>query len=423
MICVRFAPSPTGFLHIGGARTALFNWLFARHQKGKFILRIEDTDLVRSEKRYLDEILESLKWLGLDWDEIYFQSQRFDIYREYAQKLLKEGKAYEEKPAIIFKVQPRKIKIDDIVHGAIEFDSENIKDQVLIKSDNSPAYNFACVIDDALLGISHIIRGDDHISNTPKQIMLYEALGFALPKFAHIPLILGTDRSRLSKRHGATSLSEYKNQGYLKEALVNYIALLGWSPGDNREILSLKEMVECFSLKRVGETGAVFDIEKLNWVNAEYIRRLSPDIFLDYVRGLLTPEENAIFANEYLSKILTLIQPRITKLNREELLWHIGFYLNDNIEPDEKAKKILEKEGVKERLAAVIEKFKQIDDFNIVSTEEAIRSLATKMQLKAADFIHPIRASVTGKTIGAGLFEILNVLGKEKVIQRLNKFL
>ncbi len=245
MTRVRFAPSPTGYLHIGSARTALFNWLFARHQKGEFLLRIEDTDIKRSGKKYLDEILESLKWMGMDWDgELLFQSKRTEIYKEYAEKLLSQGKAYYEKSAVIFKIPPETVKINDLVHGEIEFDNALLESLVIMKSDGMPTYNFACVVDDAQTNITHVIRGDDHISNTPKQIALYNAFGIKPPEFAHIPLILGPDRSKLSKRHGAVSIREYNKKGFLPEALVNFLALLGWSPKDNREIMSKEELIK-----------------------------------------------------------------------------------------------------------------------------------------------------------------------------------
>src|SRR3989338_2168415 len=278
---VRFAPSPTGYLHIGSARTALFNWLFARHEGGKFFLRIEDTDKERSKQEFLEEILGSLKWLGLDWDdELVFQSKRTAYYREIAEKLLKEDQAYYEEKAIRFRVpKTGKVAFDDLLHGRIEFDLEQhgslAEDLVIFKSDGSPTYNFAVVCDDAQMGITHVIRGDDHISNTPKQLPLYEALGFKKPIFCHIPLILGSDRSRMSKRHGATSIRDYLEAGFLPEAIVNYLALLGWSPGNNQELIDRGELVKKFDLKRVLKTGAVFGKDKLEWMNGQYVRKLS----------------------------------------------------------------------------------------------------------------------------------------------------
>src|SRR3989338_9561788 len=239
MVRVRFAPSPTGFLHIGGARTALFNWMYARAQSGKFILRIEDTDLERSKPEYFEEILKSMEWLGLNWDEFYKQSERFDIYKQHAQKLLDEGKAYQEGPAVILRMPKQQVKIYDLIRDEIVFDTETLKDQVLMKSDGSPSYGFACVVDDALMEISHVIRGEDHISNTPKQMIIYQSLGFKPPKFAHLPLIMGMDRARLSKRTGATAVSDYQKEGFLSEGVVNYLMLLGWSPGNNQEVVKL----------------------------------------------------------------------------------------------------------------------------------------------------------------------------------------
>ncbi|MBI4974588.1 MAG: glutamate--tRNA ligase [Candidatus Omnitrophica bacterium] len=278
MVRVRFAPSPTGYLHIGSARTALFNWLYAEHNKGSFLLRIEDTDKARSKDEYLEEILGSLKWLFMNWgEEPVFQSKRFDIYKRYAEESVTKGASYREGSAIIFKVEKgKKVFFDDMIHGRIEVSTDDIKDQVLIKSDGTPTYNFACVIDDVEMKISHVIRGDDHISNTPKQILLYETFKFPIPNFAHIPLILSKEGGRLSKRHGATSIFEYRNQGFLPEALVNYLALMGWSPGDDREILSLEEIIKLFDVKDVNKTGATFDMDKLSWMNGQYIKNMPP---------------------------------------------------------------------------------------------------------------------------------------------------
>jgi len=311
MIRVRFAPSPTGNLHIGSARTALFNWLYARTQSGKLILRIEDTDKKRSSDTYLQEILTSLEWLGLKWDEgPYFQSKRQDVYLSYADRLIKQGMAYKDGDAVIFKVPHEKIKIYDLVHGEIEVDNSLIGELVLIKSDKTPAYNFACVIDDIDMKISHIIRGDDHISNTNKQIALYDALGVKPPKFAHIPLILAPDKSRLSKRFGAVAISEYKEKGYLPKAMVNYLALLGWAPGDNREFMETSEIVKKFSLKRVNKRGAEFDEDKLRWLNGEHIRKMDLDNFVETVTHFVKGEYDAT----WLRKIARLYHPRVKTL-------------------------------------------------------------------------------------------------------------
>lgn len=292
MIRVRFAPSPTGNLHIGGARTALFNWVYARAKQGKFILRIEDTDKERSKQEFLDEILNSLRWLGFDWDELYHQSERFDTYRELAEKLLQEGKAYTERTegrgeAIIYKVSPQKITVNDLIRGEIEFDTAVIKDQVLIKSDGTPTYNFACVVDDTAMNITHVVRGDDHISNTPKQLLLYKALDFRIPAFAHLPLILGAEGGRLSKRTGATAISDFKKMGYLSEALVNYLLLLSWAPGENRELIDINEAIKIFDITDVNKTAAAFDLEKLNWINSQYLKNADTQELTDELIPLL----------------------------------------------------------------------------------------------------------------------------------------
>jgi glutamyl/glutaminyl-tRNA synthetase len=289
MVRVRFAPSPTGFLHIGSARTAIFNWLYARHTGGKFLLRIEDTDLNRSEARYLDEILEDLRWLGLDWDEEpIFQSKRFDVYREKAAALVASGQAYHDAGAVLFRVAPgRTIAYDDLIHGRIAVESDTIKDQVIIKSDGSPTYNFSCVVDDAHLGITHILRGDDHISNTPKQIIFYEAFNLAPPRFGHMPLILGTDGAKLSKRHGGVSVEEYKREGFLPEALANYLILLGWMPRDGREIMPPADAVALFDISEMNDVQAKFDIQRLRWLNGEYIMKSPNERLVPILRKCL----------------------------------------------------------------------------------------------------------------------------------------
>ncbi|MFH1867835.1 MAG: glutamate--tRNA ligase family protein, partial [Candidatus Omnitrophota bacterium] len=336
-IRVRFAPSPTGYLHIGSARTALFNWLFARANKGVFILRIEDTDKERSDEKYLDEILSSLKWLGLEWDEEpYFQSKRFDIYREAAERLVKEEKAYyeetEEGKAIRLKVQKDEIiTFYDVVLGKIDTDSSTLDDLVLIKSDGTPTYNFACVVDDADMKISHIIRGNDHIANTPKQVLVYRALGVKPPKFVHIPLILGEDKSRMSKRHGATSIAEYKDRGYFSKALLNFLALMGWSPKDNREKLSVDKIIELFSLKAINKAGAVFNIQKLNWLNSEYIREEPIDSLTDFVaehlikKGIINKE----YDRQWLELFVKSFQPRFS--NIDELIEKSSFLFKEEL--------------------------------------------------------------------------------------------
>lgn len=422
MIRVRFAPSPTGNLHIGGARTALFNWMYARAKGGKFILRIEDTDLVRSKKEYLDEILNSLKWLGMDWDELYHQGERFQIYRDYAQALLSKGLAYQEGQAIIFKVQPGKIKINDLIHGEIEFDTSLIKDQVLIKSDASPTYNFACVVDDASMHITHIIRGDDHISNTPKQLILYQALEFPVPEFAHIPLIMGAE-GRLSKRTGATAISEYRALGYLPQALVNYLLLLGWSPGENQEIVNIKEAIKKFDITDANKTASQFNIEKLNWVNAQYIKQLAPAELLELVKPLLLEKKYIAdnFDSNYLLSVVKLFQERITTL--ADFADYSDFFFKETLEIAPDARKRLEAKDYSQEFKLLIERLDGLNNFDHLSIETAFRALVSELKIKAAELVHPVRAALTGKTIGPGLFELMEALGKEKIRQRLSAFI
>jgi len=426
MIRVRFAPSPTGFLHIGSARTALFNWLFARHENGVFILRVEDTDKERSKDEFLQEIMSSLKWLGMSWDEgPYFQTKRLDVYRDYAGRLLKEGKAYEEEgklggeKAVILKMPKATLTMEDLIHGPVAFDMSLQKDLVLIKSDGYPAYNFACVIDDYDMKITHVIRGDDHISNTPKQLAVYEALNIKPPKFAHIPLILGTDRSRMSKRHGATSISDYRQAGFLPEALVNYISLLGWAPADNREMMPIGEIIKEFTLERVGKTGAVFDINKLTWMNGEYIRTKSAQELLELITPVFQAKKDLnINDKEKLLEIIKLFQPRAKTL--EELADSAVFFFSEKLEYDEEAvRSVLEKDGVKGKLKALVEKFSALETFDLQNIENCVRNLATDLNIKAADLIHPIRVAVTGRKVGASLFETVALVGKEKTIERL----
>jgi len=425
MVRVRFAPSPTGYLHIGGGRTALFNWLYSQAQSGKFILRIEDTDKLRSKQEYVDEILFSLKWLGFNWDEIYYQSQRFDLYREHAEKLLKEGKAYIEKnplgqEAIIFKVQPQKIKVRDLIRGQIEFDSSVIKDQVLIKSDGTATYNFACVVDDATMNITHIIRGDDHISNTPKQVILYEALGFKLPEFAHLPLIMGMEGGRLSKRTGATAISDYRKMGYLAEALVNYLLLLSWSPGDNREVIDIKEAVKLFDIKNVNKTSATFDLKKLDWMNNQYLKKEDPLKLTEEVLPLLLEKkyvEQDKLDKDYIISIVKLFQGRLTTI-KDFPDWADFFFLEDvNMDP-EAEKKHLAKDLSKE-FEIFIKKLDSLNKFDIISIEECFREMVKELNIEAKVLIHPIRVALTGKTIGPGLFEVIYYLGLERTRKRL----
>ena len=444
---VRFAPSPTGNLHIGGARTALFNWLYARANKGEFLLRIEDTDKLRSKQEFVNEILESLKWLGFDWDQVSHQSKRLDLYREYAEKLLKRGLAYKEKfsdraapkafspdqatpaldptgEAIIYKVSAQEIKINDLIRGQISFDGSTIKDQVLIKSDGTPTYNFACVVDDATSEVTHVIRGDDHISNTPKQILLYQALGFSLPEFAHLPLIMGSGGGRLSKRTGATAISDYRSNGYLPEALVNYLLLLSWSPGGDREVIDLKEAAGLFEIKKVNKTSATFDLKKLDWMNNQYLKKAPPDQLLKLVLPSLIEKklirENN-FDSKYLISLIKLFQERLSKVN-DFAEWADFFFL-DEIEIDPKAQqKFLSRDFSKE-FTLFIQRLEGLKSFQVSSIEESFRDLVKDLGIQAKELIHPVRVALTGKTIGPGLFDVVYYLGLEKTRKRLERFI
>lgn len=422
MVRVRFAPSPTGYLHIGGARTCLFNWLYARHCKGEFILRIEDTDIERSKKEYLQEILESISWLGMDWDKIFYQSQRFDLYREYAQKLIAEGKAFQKEGAIFFRYEFQEIEVDDLIRGKIIFNQLPKEEEVIIKSDGSPTYNFSCVVDDALMQITHVIRGEDHIPNTPKQILMYKALGFKEPYFAHVPLILSPQGGRLSKRFGATSIRQYKQDGYLAESLTNYLLLLGWSPKDNREILSIKEAIELFDIKDVSKTAAVFSLEKLDWINSMYIKSKDIDeltkILYEYLKekNFLPKDINL----EYLKKVIWLFKERLNKLS--DFLDRARFCFYDDYSYSEDTKEILNK-NLSEEIRVLKDKLNSISNFDKETIEKEFRLVCKELNLETKTLVHPVRVAISGRRVGPGLFETLEVLGKDKVIQRLDRLI
>jgi len=424
MIRTRFAPSPTGYLHIGGARTALFSWLFARNKKGQFVLRIEDTDLERSKKEYEQEIIESLSWLGIDWDERYHQSERFGLYKEYAEKLVSSGHAYAKEGALFFKYTFEKVTIDDMVHGPIVFEELPKEEEVIIKSDGTPTYNFCCVVDDALMKVTHIIRGDDHISNTPKQILIYRALGFSAPRFAHIPLIMSEDGSRMSKRFGAVSIREYHQKGYLSSALVNYLLLLGWSPGGNREIVPLAEAQKLFSISAVNKTAACFSFKKLDWLNAEYIKRASDDEYLSllvpFVRARTPADAAVVIDDAYLKKVGLLYKTRLTTL--ESFIERARSFFTEEFPYQEDTRDILANDFsapirfLKERLLKC-----DFSDKTII--EQEFRSVAGELGIKAGDLVHPVRVALTGMKVGPGLFETMEVLGKERVTQRLDRLI
>ena len=419
---VRFAPSPTGKLHVGSARTALFNWFFAKHHRGTYILRIEDTDQKRSNPEFLNDIYASLEFLGIAADEgPLFQSQRQSLYQEQVQRLLNEGKAVEQEGAVVFPVGPQPVTFNDLLHGDITVDTTLFESLVLMKSDGSPTYNFACVVDDALMRISHVIRGDDHIANTPKQIVLYHALGFPVPVFAHIPLIVGADRARLSKRFGATSVDEYRQVGYLADAFVNYLALLGWAPGGNRELVSPQEIIELFDLAKVRKAAAQFDQRKLDWLNSQYLKRLPAPKLAELLaerliaKGLIAAD----YDRAWLERIAALVQDRLRVLEdiEEE---HAFFFQPEPLSYDAEAvSKFLRHHGVTGRLLSLRDRLVSLSQFDVASVEQATRGFIAEQHLQPKELIHPIRVAVTGRAVSPPLFESMSILGKEKVVNRL----
>jgi len=471
MVRVRIAPSPTGYLHVGTARTALFNYLFARKNNGKFILRIEDTDVQRSSQEMVDIIIDSISWLGLSWDEgPYFQSQRFDVYKKYAEMLLKSGKAYycyctkeeieerkkksiqkgkawkydrhcyyltpEEKQRYEKEGRPKAIRFFvpegvtsfiDLIHSEISRDNSDIEDFVILKSDGTASYNFAVVVDDHDMEISHVIRGDDHISNTFKQILVYNAIGWDTPEFGHLPLILGEDRSKLSKRHGAVAVSHYRDEGILPEAFVNFLALLGWSPGTEQEIFTMDELIRLFDLKGVGRKGAVFDIKKLLWMNGEYIKKMDRDelctkIIPYLIKDNLVKKEQIESSDfrEYLCKVVSLMLPRLNTLRDFAKIGQ--YFFSEDFEYDEKGLKKHKYEGLSDRLKDLNKKLEALDVFDEKACRALLYKMADEQGFKPGEIIHPVRLAISGMTFGPGLFELMEVLGKNKVIKRIERF-
>ncbi len=457
----RFAPSPTGYLHIGGARTALFNYLFARHHGGKFILRIEDTDRERSTPEAIEAIVQALTWLELDWDEgPFFQTQRYPIYKEKIQELLAAGKAYpctctsevlnakrqaalkekrkpiydgacrpmdgkiaampEGKPYTIRFLSPQDgtTVVEDAVKGPVVFENRELDDLIIARSDGTPTYNFCVVVDDIDMRITHVIRGDDHLSNTPRQILLYQALGHTPPQFAHVPLILGLDKARLSKRHGATSVTTYHDMGYFPEALSNYLVRLGWSHGD-QEIFSRDELIEKFTLEAAGKSAGVFNPEKLLWLNFHYLKnrplsRLAEEIvpFIK-AKGYAVPHDRA-----WLEKMIATLRERAKTL--VELVDLAHFYLSDDIPFDEKAAKKFLTLETREPLAELIQKLEALADFSENSIEQVFTEVLQQRNLPLGKLAQPVRVALTGSTVSPGIYEVIAVLGKERTLARLH---
>lgn len=470
-IRVRFAPSPTGFLHVGGARTALFNWLFARKHHGTFILRIEDTDAERSSPEMIEGILDGLRWLELDWDEgPYFQSQRLSVYQHSARALIESGHAYycfcspqelaikrqhaltqkrdaqydrtcrsltnQEVQSKLDAGVPRAIRFkvpldgathfDDVVFGQIEVQNTMIEDFVLLRSDGHPTYHLSVVVDDAEMRISHIIRGADHLSNTPKQVLLYQALGLALPCFTHLPLILGPDRTRLSKRHGATSVTAYRDMGFLPEAFRNFLALLGWSPGATKqELFTTSELIAAFSLEGISKTNAVFDLDKALWVNAQHLGKMSTEALIPFVRAELIKANlwNEAYAGEQRQWFCQFIE--LLKSRARTLTYFVEAgrpYLSDDfpMQPEAVAQNLSRPE-LKELLPELAHRYEQLESFTLESTETVLRQLAAERGLKAGILINAVRTALTGSAATPGIFDVIITVGQHRTVQRLRQ--
>ena len=409
---VRFAPSPTGFLHIGGVHTALFNWLYARHEGGEFRLRIENTDTGREVAEATEQIQESLRWLGLDWDgEVTFQLDRMEHCRAEAQRLVSEGTAYEDEGAIRMRMPDEgSTAWDDLIRGRIEYPNEKLEDVVLVRADGRPTYNFASPVEDWLDGITHVLRGDDHISNTPKQIQILQALGAPLPQYGHLNQILGEDGKKLSKRHGATSAEEFRAQGYIPEALVNFLALLGWSYDDKTTVMSREELVERFTLDRVGSSPAVFDFKKLEWLNGLYLRELPPDEYADRLVTYLR-EQGYDWDEALVRRSVPLVQEKIATLG--EYPTFAGFLFQD-VEPDPA---LVDGNVLSEAERAV----EAAEPFTAEAIEEALRAVAEQLELKPREAFAPIRVAVTGSKVSPGLFESIELLGREPTLERIRR--
>jgi glutamyl-tRNA synthetase len=475
-IRVRFAPSPTGSLHIGGARTAYFNWLFARQNKGSFVLRIDDTDTSRSTEASYQQILDSFRWLGIDWDEgpgiggefgPYRQSERQPIYERAMQRLMAEGRVYpcfctpeqlaaDREAAQQAGVAPRYVGrckhlsdaeraerleagakpayrlvapeagetiVHDIIRGDVIFSNQEIDDFIVWKGDGTPTYHFASCVDDAQMQISHVIRAEEHLSNTPRHVVLFQALGVESPEFAHVPMILAPDRSKLSKRHGATSVQEYRDDGILPEALVNYLLLLGFAPGEDREIVSREEAISLFHLTRVAKHAAVYDVKKLQWLNAHYLRSMTPDRLLDLVwpdirdHGWLEPNPSHVSLG-WLRSIIQVLQERIRSI--ADLKESLKYYFEEVEHYDEKGvhKHFLD-EGAADRLERAAVALEKVEPFTLVEVENLYRDLISELQVKGGQLIHPTRLAISGITVGPGLFDMMALLGRETCLRRM----
>jgi glutamyl-tRNA synthetase len=470
MVRTRFAPSPTGYLHIGGARTALFNYLFARHHAGTFILRIEDTDKERSTQEAIEAILQGLKWLQLEWDEgPYFQTQRFSLYQDKIRTLLEKGRAYpcfctpevleakrqaalkekrkpvydgtcrsfaEQEPAkrvdlakergerfVVRFLSPGsgQTVVHDKVKGEVVFENNELDDLIIARSDGTPTYNFCVVVDDIDMEITHIIRGDDHLANTPRQILLYQALEHTPPEFAHVPLILGLDKARLSKRHGATSVMAYRDMGYFPEAMVNYLVRLGWSHGD-QEIFSRHELIDKFTLEEVGKSAGIFNAEKLLWLNSHYMKSRTLSQLAEEIIPFIKAKGYPIAQDKlWLEQMAATLRERAKTL--AELVDQAYFYLSDEMTLDEKAAKKFLTPEIREPLLELIEKLETLPDFSEANIESAFTEILQKRNLPLGKLAQPVRVALTGSTVSPGIYDVIAVLGKERTLQRLHQAL
>ena len=456
LIVTRFPPSPTGYLHVGNARTAIFNWLYARHMKGKFILRIEDTDTVRSTQEAIDAIFQALEWLGIDWDEgPYYQTQRLDIYNDYLQRLINSDQAYYctcspedletmRRKAMASGGKPKydgtcrnkrlpksegavvRLKaplsgttvVQDVIKGNIVFQNEELDDFILCRSDGIPTYNFAVVIDDITMQVNTVIRGDDHVMNTPKQILIYHALERPLPTFGHVPMVLGKDKSRFSKRHGAVSVSAYRDKGYLPGAMLNYLVRLGWSHGD-QEFFTRQELIEVFDLAHIGHSAGVFDPEKLLALNAEHIRATAPDKLVEPLKPFLKHHGVEIKDSALLQTVIGTLHARSKTL--EEMAQSALFYFVDPVDYEQKAVKKFFNPAAAECLQLMIKQFEKLQKFSEENLENAFKEVVDQTGMKLGQIAQPVRLALTGKTASPGIFEVSAILGKDKVISRLQK--
>ncbi len=429
---VRFAPSPTGYLHIGGARTALFNWLFARHHVGKFILRVEDTDKARNTEEAAAAIYEGLQWLDLNWDEgphiggdfgPYFQSERTEIYERHLKKLQDAGHIFEDQGALRFRSPREHVVVDDLVCGKIDFDLTNPgthPDMTIRRPDGSWIFHFVNVVDDIEMKISHVIRGEDHLSNTPKHIELYKALGATPPRFAHIPLILNHDGSKMSKRDEGARVATYIEQGYAPEAVCNYLCLLGWSPKDNREKIDMEEVVKLFELEKINRRNAAFDLDKCFWLNGQYIAQMPLERFTELARPFLEKAKIDRADQKYLREVLAIVKEKI-KLFKDVPEW-TAYFFTENYEFDPAAmEKVFSKPEAAQRLQALRDEFPKIDNWNLAQIESTLKTLAQKLGCKTGDLVHPARVAVSGRTVGPSLYHMLEVMGKDRVLARFDR--